>query len=313
MTASGGPESIHQLAQIINELGVRAEIIYGGSSFEIVKSKGVQLLYEPPTVNPTRGEYARYCPIPAHSTVLTEQTLVILPELFPAMHAMFAPAQTAYWWLSWDNAFFNGSPLNEPVFRSKFFARRDLLHLAQTFRTHILLRDRGAAHILDLVSYTDPRFTIAMPIKPNDNFGVAYNPRKSSELPKRFFEQNPDIPGCPIAGMSKEQLRDILSRTMIYVEFGNNPGNDRLPREAACVGCIVLAKRAGGSVYFEDMPLDDSFKFTEEQVKSGKLAETIRAISRDPVPYFNAQSYYRRHLFLDKAQMRLQARRLLGL
>ena len=47
-TASGGPESIHQLAQIINELGVRAEIIYGGSSFKIETIKGVQLLYEFP-------------------------------------------------------------------------------------------------------------------------------------------------------------------------------------------------------------------------------------------------------------------------
>ena len=71
---------------------------------------------------------------------------------------MASAAQTAYWWLSWDSAFPNGSPLSEPVFRSKFFARRDLLHLAQTFRTHSLLRDRGAAHILDLVSYTEPTF-----------------------------------------------------------------------------------------------------------------------------------------------------------
>ena len=99
---------------------------------------------------------------------------------------------------------------------------------------------------------------------------------------------------------------------MIYVEFGNNPGNDRLPREAACVGCIVLAKRAGGSAYFEDMPLDDRFKFNEQAIKSGKLAEIVKAIARDPLPHFEGQSYYRHHLYLEKDQMILQVRRLLG-
>jgi hypothetical protein len=41
---SGGPEAIHQLAQIINELGVRAEILYGGADFEISKGRGKTFL-----------------------------------------------------------------------------------------------------------------------------------------------------------------------------------------------------------------------------------------------------------------------------
>ena len=83
-----------------------------------------------------------------------------------------------------------------------------------------------------------------------------------------------------------------------------------MPREAACVGCIVLARR-GGSTYFEDMPLDHSFKFEEQDVTSGRLAALIKTIAQDPLPYFEAQNIYRHHLYLDKEQMVLQARRLL--
>ena len=36
---SGGSESIHQLAQVINDLGVQAEILYAGRHFEIKKNK----------------------------------------------------------------------------------------------------------------------------------------------------------------------------------------------------------------------------------------------------------------------------------
>ena len=308
---SGGPESVHQLAQIINDLGVRAEIIYSGTTFTV---NGDRLTYEPPTNNPAPEEYARYSPITARSVSLTDRTLVILPEMYLLMHGLFAPAtRFAYWWLSWDNAFARGRRIAgiDPAERARFFAQSDVLHLAQTFRAHFLLRREGARQILDLLSYTDPRFTTSKPVHPNPTFTVAYSPKRAGMLAKYFFDRHPDIPGCPIIGMSKDQVRDALGRAMFYMEFGHNPGNDRMPREAACVGCIVLAKAAGGSAYFEDMPLDNSFKFEEQDVTSGKLGTLIKAIVRDPIPAFVAQSFYRHHLYLDKEQMILQARRVL--
>jgi hypothetical protein len=304
---SGGPECIHQLAQIINDLGVRAEIIYAGTNFRIRKDT---LTYEPTSNNPALEEYARYSPIVARSVPL-KRTLVILPEMYALQHELFAPARFAYWWLSWNNAFVKGGPLSDQTLRAKFLARSDILHLAQTFRAHAHLRREGARQILDLINYTDPRFTTVKPVHPNRTFTVAYNVRKAGQLAKHFFDRHPDIPSCPIVGMSKDQVRDALSCAMIYVEFGHNPGNDLMPREAACVGCIVLAKAAGGSAYFEDMPLDDSFKFEEQDVTSGKLAALIKAIAHDPVAYFEAQSFYRHHLYLEKEQMVLQVRRLL--
>src|SRR5262249_10426608 len=171
---SGGPEAIHQLAQIINDLGVRAEIVYGNTDFKIKRHK---LTYEPAVKDPVREEYARYSPIVARSVPLTERTLVILPEMHALMHKMFAPAGIAYWWLSWDNAFAKGSRLSDQALHAKFFGQRDILHLAQTFRAHICLREKGVRQILDLVDYTDPRFTTAKPVHPNPTFTIAYNPR----------------------------------------------------------------------------------------------------------------------------------------
>jgi hypothetical protein len=305
---SGGPEAIHQLAQIINELGVRAEILYGGADFEINKGR---LSFDPVANNPLLAEYARYGPVTARRVTLTERSFVILPEMYAGWHEMFAPAIPAYWWLSWDNAFDPRGRIHNPAQQTKFFGQRHLLHLTQTFRAHMCLRERGVRRILDLVDYTDPRFTAAKPVHPNRTFTIAYNPRKAGEFAKHFFDRHPDIPSCPIFGMSKDQVRDALSRAMIYVEFGRNPGNDRMVREAACVGCIVLAKAVGGSAYFEDMPLDQRFKFEEQDVTSGKLASLIKAIAQNPVSYFEAQSFYRNYLYLEKEQMVLQVHRLL--
>ena len=300
---------------MINQLGIRAEIFYGGAPFEIRRGSEAKFIYEPLADNPVLQEYAHYDPIPAKTTALSDRTLVILPEIFPELHKMFAPAVTAYWWLGWDAAFRPGSRLTDPGFQSMFFARADLWHIAQTFRAHVLLREKGVRRIVDVVDYVDPRFTGTKPKRHNDVFRVAYNPKKigASDLARRFFDHSTDIPACPIIGMSRDQVHETLRQTMIYVEFGNNPGNDRLPREAASVGCIVLAKNAGGSSYFEDMPIDAEFKFTEQDVRSGRLARLIRTIASDPAPYFEAQEFYRSCLRLQREQMMLQTRRLLGL
>jgi hypothetical protein len=309
---TGGPEAIHQVAQLMNELGVEARIVYGSNDFSITREdEQARLFYRAPAVNPQFEEYRRYCPIPAQSTTLTRRTLVIIPETLADMRTLFAPAMTAIWWLSWNNAFAKKRQLNDASYRSELFSDNRLLHLAQSYRCHLLLRQSGAAHILDLFDYTDARFTQTKPVEPNPTFAVAYNPRKGARLAQKFFGRHPEIPARAIEGMSKSEVRDVLGQTMIYVEFGPNPGNDRLPREAACVGCIVLAHRVGGSMTFEDMPIAPLFKFTEADVMSGALAQRIMKIAGDPKLYFQAQSHYRHHIHLEKEQLTLQVRRLL--
>ena len=187
-TISGGPEAIHQLAQMINQLGVRAEVFYGGAPFEIKRGSEARFIYEPLANNPVLQEYAHYDPISAKSTALSDRTLVILPEIFPELHEMFAPAVTAYWWLGWDAAFRPGSRLADPGFQSMFFARADLWHIAQTFRAHVLLQAKGVRRILDAVDYVDPRFTATKPKRHNDVFRVAFQSEEigASDLQNGF-------------------------------------------------------------------------------------------------------------------------------
>ena len=49
----------------------------------------------------------------------------------------------------------------------------------------------------------------------------------------------------------------------VYVDFGNHPGKDRIPREAALCGCRVVTNLRGAAAYREDVELDDCLKFDE--------------------------------------------------
>ena len=46
-----------------------------------------------------------------------------------------------------------------------------------------------------------------------------------------------------------------------YIDFGPHPGMDRLPREAALAGCVVVTNREGAANFDEDTPLPSQFKF----------------------------------------------------
>ena len=46
----------------------------------------------------------------------------------------------------------------------------------------------------------------------------------------------------------------------IYIDFGEHPGMDRLPREAAINGLIVITNKAGAAFYKEDVGIKEKYK-----------------------------------------------------
>jgi hypothetical protein len=61
----------------------------------------------------------------------------------------------------------------------------------------------------------------------------------------------------------------------VYVDFGKHPGRDRLPREAALAGCLVMSTYIGSATYWEDMPLSNWYKFETLDEVIGKVAELM--------------------------------------
>ncbi len=59
----------------------------------------------------------------------------------------------------------------------------------------------------------------------------------------------------PLENMSKQEVRALMQQSRYYIDFGHHPGKDRLPREAAASGCVVLTLRAGAAQFFDDVPL----------------------------------------------------------
>ena len=89
--------------------------------------------------------------------------------------------------------------------------------------------------------------------------------RKDLGLQKKLMEFDPKINWIPIQNMTTEQVKQLLCDSKVYIDFGNHPGKDRFPREAAMCGCCVITGRKGSARNDKDVNIDNSYKIEDNE------------------------------------------------
>ena len=314
---TGGPEALHQLGHHIALHGGTARMVYYDIPFTITDNvircgKGPFPLLE---------HFARYQPQVLTEAKLGPDMLIVYPEVL-SVHASKVGTlhRRALWWLSVDNAILANPALLEQDKVGAFFEDGDLLHLYQSEYAHLALMNNGARQRFPLSDYTDPQFlersAIASENPSISSRGdtICFFPRKGQDLAERFlaggFSLRHAVDYTAIRDMTKAQVRDTLFRSRIFIDFGHHPGKDRVPREAAIAGAVVLLHAAGAANYFGDHPLPATYRFTQDDVVSGRLHQRIDAILDDPEAHFAAQWRYRQAIRQEKERFDLEVRSL---
>jgi hypothetical protein len=107
---------------------------------------------------------------------------------------------------------------------------------------------------------------------------VLFNPKKGLEFTTKLIATAPDINWIALEGMSRSSLRKTIRSAKVYVDFGNHPGMDRLPRECAANGCCIITGRKGSAGYHDDVPIPDDCKFDEAAVSPKDVVTRIRTL-----------------------------------
>jgi hypothetical protein len=92
---------------------------------------------------------------------------------------------------------------------------------------------------------------------------IVYNPSKGISFTRHLINKYKNFKFIPIRNLTKEGVIDLLKKSKIYIDFGNHPGRDRLPREAALCGCCIITGKRGSAKFYEDVPIPDRYKFNE--------------------------------------------------
>ena len=272
---TGGAELLHQLVDLLRSRGRDASLIYRPFA----------------DGHSVPADYRSYNVRIGHLHEITADSIVVVPEVYAWELRRLPKCRLYFWWLSVDN------------FRKAAAGTRARHILPKTWLERLALsvvRRRASAHLhqseyartyatahrlsplLPLSDYLSPAYIEAARTNaksPRDNL-VVYNPAKGFERTKLILEDlaksSPmPIEAVAIKGMTRDQVMATLRRAKLYIDFGEHPGKDRLPREAAALGCCVVVNRRGSAANDLDVPLPSKYKVNDRQPGYAALAAEL--------------------------------------
>ena len=140
---------------------------------------------------------------------------------------------------------------------------------------------------------------------------IAYNPAKGGAFVERIAARRPDLEWVPIQGMSKGDVTTLLRSAAVYLDLGHHPGKDRLPREAAVNGAIVVVSRRGSAAIHADVPIPWRFKLDlTPDLDVDDASARLDAILGDQVTAHREQQELRHSVVRERAQFRAEVKNI---
>ncbi|MCI8957510.1 MAG: hypothetical protein HFG62_00010 [Lachnospiraceae bacterium] len=278
---TGGTELAHQLVYTICKLGGKAEITYYGDKDARKEINPAFLQYTKKYVDISQIEDSKH-------------NIIVLPEIRPDLADGMKNIQKCVWWMSVDNflkrdgvqGFVNYYGVLRTIRhiflghvqfkRYKFLP--DVTHLYQSEYAHQFLTQNGVTKCHRLSDYINKIYleddqTFDLENRKNQ---VLYNPKKGFAFTKKIMQATPDLTWIPIQNMTTEEVHRLLKESKVYVDFGNHPGKDRFPREAAISMCCIITGKRGSAKYYQDIPISDAYKFEDKDENVAAIAGQIR-------------------------------------
>lgn len=274
---SGGPELLHQFCHYLNVIGKDAKMAYYHKLSFPTKTIGDNV----------KKSYGRYgCQI-ADKIVDTTDNIVVLAEGELWFLPRFKHAKIMIWWLSVDN-YFNSmktkyarlyAPLG--MNRKKFYPfDNNYIHCVQSEYARQFLIKKGILenNIYSLSDYLSSEFIneTCNEQQVNKENIILYNPKKGVTFTKKIIDSCVGLKFVPLINLTHEKMIEIMMKSKVYIDFGNHPGKDRIPREAAMCGCCVITNLEGSAGNDKDVDIPSKYKIEMRDDNISKIIETIK-------------------------------------
>ncbi|WP_408899070.1 hypothetical protein ACJ5H2_08170 [Nocardioides sp. R1-1] len=310
---TGGPEALHQLVDALRSLGHDAALVPLPGTAR----------------SPRVAEYERYdAPERAHAA-RGPRDAVVTPEIWVPRASVTGAATWFCWWLSVDNSpvFLDerrrhtgaeaertvaaavralprrlGRGLAGPVRRRRL---RAAVHLAQSVYARDFVARELAVPVALLSDYVTSSITGSDPpaeaARGTTTPVVAFNPAKGGEVVARVAAAvTTPVEWLPIVAMSPAEVEDALARSDVYLELGHLPGKDRIPREAAVRGAVVLIAARGAGANPDDFPLPAEHRIALGDDLAGRTVRVLTDVLADLPEHRRRQAGFRARLAQER-------------
>jgi hypothetical protein len=303
---TGGPEALHQLVDGLRRVGVDAWL------WPLPDSRRAERV----------ADYERY-DAPETTEMMDEaDTVVVLAETSLHFASRWERAKIFCWWLSIDwapyfhnrrlreNAVLDGARPSWALLRSVVGSHRRVFRdrAALARMTH-LTQSRYAWNYIRRALRVSPTMlgdyvpdADDLHIEKPDTLSIAFNPLKGKEITDQIRElSEPSLTWLPIRGLSREGVSALLDRATVYLETGHQPGKDRIPREAALHGCVILMVRKGAGRNRQDSPLADEYKIQPGRGAARRFTTELDHVLADAAHHRAQQQPYLDMVLSDRS------------
>ena len=273
---TGGPELIHQFVDRINENGGSASVLYHpfNKTFD--------------TPEPYSNYNIDVCEL---KQIKNSECCFVIPETSTKYISELPGDNFHIWWLSVDN--YTNFKKNSLFKQLKLKIRRALkkpnlpLTLNQMKKYKHWVQSFYAKEFLQAYKIKSKMLSdflneehLAQIVNPNIKENkICYNPKKGYEVTKTLINAYPNFEFIPIQNMTATDVSRLLQQCKVYIDFGTHPGKDRIPREAAMAGCVVITGIRGSAKNIHDIAVDQQYKIDEKQLDfcriTGSLIQNI--------------------------------------
>lgn len=302
--STGGPLLLHQLAYKLISKGYKAMMYY-------YKTENCDLN------NPVHENYKKFNIPYVLEVDDNSNNIIVIPEVFPEYIFDYKNIQRVIWWLSVDNFLLTHSKkpsfslkrflgLKEKRYYYNFKNKPKHYHWVQSTYAVNFLKKKKVKDAMYLSDYLDDVFLNDVKNLDFKNLNkqnnIVYNPSKGIEITQELINFAPNFNWIPIQNMTPAEVKNLLLTSKVYIDFGNHPGKDRIPREAAVSGCVVITNKKGSANYFEDVTIEELYKFEDVLSNKEKFVNLIDDVFLNFPDHSDKFEAYRKLLFNEESK-----------
>ena len=261
-SVTGGSELVHQLCHELSSLNLKASVCYYpfNNSYKIPSAYSIYNVEQ--------------CNIEDDAS-----NLIILPEVATKYAWKINKSKIGVWWLSIDN-FYRKKGDNflkdylkyykdlvrlrlMPLSFMKNFLHFAQSHYAYTYLKKYNIKSKYLSDYLNPIHFAD--------VERNKKNFILYNPVKGKKITQKLIEKNKEFNFIPLEKLSNEQVQNLFNEAKLYIDFGNHPGKDRMPREAIMADCCIITGKRGSAKNAVDIPIPEKYKFNDSNELNNDL------------------------------------------
>lgn len=288
--ATGGIELLHQLAAQLNERNIDVFIVYTNKVYS--------------ELDPTPEIYKKYGARIASEYLDAEDSIFIIPEVCTEQIQFCVKGTAVVWWLSVDNYLSGKKMINE------LRTNRNILHFVQSCYAKNFVKEafgvEESYYLSDYISDTIREYADAhRDISERKNI-CFYNPKKGFEHIQKLIEKTENrFEWVSITGLEPIEVAKLLCSGKVYIDLGNHPGKDRIPREAAYCGCCILTNQKGSAAFQEDVDIPQKYKIGNDE-SYDSIVEKIDSVMKNYDVVIDEFRPYREKISKEKETFSLE-------